>query len=304
MIRKLIYFIAWVGIFILSLLGLAWSVSAAITMRFIGRFFTVTPACVRILVFALSVLYFFLVLFRIRFKSGKEDNYEIRTTDGVVTVSPQIITDYVRESLKQDEDIKNLKVETFRSDKKFNIKIKTELATEGNVAEKSIHIQNKIKREIADKIGINIGDVEVKISKFINKSFKDAAVASLPEKTPAEKPAPVLVTPEPAPVKPEPAATYNPEPIITPIPEPVISQPSAPAEPAESVSESEADVEARMETGEAVEEEPKKEKRTFFGLFRKKPKEIKEEEKEPETENKEEEVPATEPTEEREPDGE
>jgi len=249
MIRKLIYFIAWVGIFILSLLGLLWSVSPHILQSVLGKFVAITPRCTRIFIFAASVLYFFLALWRIRIRSKKEDNYEIRTTDGVVTVSPQIITDYVRDSLRQDEDIKNLKVETIRNDRKFNIKIKTELATNGNVAEKSIHIQNKIKREVADKIGINIGEVEVKIAKFINKAAKEPAVVNEITERPAyERDADRNERAE----KPEPA------------PEPVKET----APPQEDVAES---------GPEEIPEEPKKERRSFFGLFRKKPKEEKEE---------------------------
>jgi uncharacterized alkaline shock family protein YloU len=173
MIKKVVYFFAWIGIFILSCLGVIYSVLPGWAPRLIGKFITLTPGRIRAAIFIISTVYFLLCLLKIKFRSKKSENYEIRTTDGIVTVSPQIITNYIKQSLNEDEDIKNLKVETFRNEKKFDIKIKTDLTTNGNVAEKSIYIQNKIKREVTDKIGITIGDVEVRISKYTNKPAQE-----------------------------------------------------------------------------------------------------------------------------------
>ncbi|MDR3258269.1 MAG: alkaline shock response membrane anchor protein AmaP [Fusobacteriaceae bacterium] len=169
MIRKIIYFFAWVGIFLFSLLGIVYAISKNFVLFFFDKFTILTPFLTRLSIFIISSVYLLLCIFKIKFGSSKNNNYEIRTADGVVTVSPNIITNYVRDTFKDDDEIKNLKVETIRNDKKFDIKIKTDISTEGNVAQKSIDIQNKIKNDIANRIGINIGEVEVKISKLINK---------------------------------------------------------------------------------------------------------------------------------------
>jgi uncharacterized alkaline shock family protein YloU len=245
MIRRIIYFFAWIGIFLFSLLGIAYAVSTSFRLFFVEKFinfpdvprkffldkiFTFTPFSTRLLIFLISLAYLLLCIFKIIFKPNKNSNYEIRTADGVVTVSPSIITNYVRDIFKDDDEIKNLKVETMRSDKKFDIKIKTDISTDGNVAQKSIDMQNKIKNDIANRIGINIGEVEIKISKLISKK---------PVKTTKKNSTDLYISTS----KTENNYEKN-NTITTSLKAPTVEEPKI--------------------------EEPKKEKKSFFGLFKKK----------------------------------
>ena len=123
----------------------------------------------RMVIGFVSFIYLFAYISRIFSKLDSAPNYEIKTDDGTVSVSPSIVNNYVKEILKNDEEIKNLKVETLKHGKKFDIKMKADIATDESVADKSAAIQNNVRNEISEKIGIEIGQVELIVAKLLKK---------------------------------------------------------------------------------------------------------------------------------------
>lgn len=163
MFKKFIFFLAWIGVFVLSLTGIVYVVMPKYFVQFntyIGTF------GYDMVVLGISIVYFIICLVKFFSLFEREKDYVIKTEDGVVYISAATVTTFIRDLLSDDKDISNLKVDTFKKGRKFNIKIKLDILSNGDVSGKSMSIQNEIKNKLADKMGIEVGNVQVKISKL------------------------------------------------------------------------------------------------------------------------------------------
>lgn len=163
MFKKFIFFLAWIGVFVLSLTGIVYVVMPKYFVQFntyIGTF------GYDMVVLGISIIYFIICLVKFFSLFEREKDYVIKTEDGVVYISAATVTTFIRDLLSDDKDISNLKVDTFKKGRKFNIKIKLDILSNGDVSGKSMSIQNEIKNKLADKMGIEVGNVQVKISKL------------------------------------------------------------------------------------------------------------------------------------------
>ena len=163
MFKKFIFFLAWIGVFVLSLTGIVYVVMPKYFVQFntyIGTF------GYDMVVLGISIVYFIICLVKLFSLFEREKDYVIKTEDGVVYISAATVTTFIRDLLSDDKDISNLKVDTFKKGRKFNIKIKLDILSNGDVSGKSMSIQNEIKNKLADKMGIEVGNVQVKISKL------------------------------------------------------------------------------------------------------------------------------------------
>ena len=166
MFKKFIFFLAWLGIFILSITGIVYVVMPKYFVQFNTYMGTLSYDLV---VLGISVIYFIICIVKFFSLFEKTKDYAIKTEDGIVYISAATVTSYIRELLSTDKEISNLKVDTFKQGKKFNILVKLDMLSNGNVSGKSMSIQNEIKSKLADKMGIEIGNVQVKISKLALK---------------------------------------------------------------------------------------------------------------------------------------
>lgn len=163
MFKKFVFFLAWIGVFVLSLTGIVYVVMPKYFVQFntyIGTF------GYDMVVLGISIVYFIICLVKFFSLFEREKDYVIKTEDGVVYISAATVTTFIRDLLSDDKDISNLKVDTFKKGRKFNIKIKLDILSNGDVSGKSMSIQNEIKNKLADKMGIEVGNVQVKISKL------------------------------------------------------------------------------------------------------------------------------------------
>ena len=163
MFKKFIFFLAWIGVFVLSLTGIVYVVMPKYFVQFntyIGTF------GYDMVVLGISIVYFIICLVKFFSLFEREKDYVIKTEDGVVYISAATVTTFIRDLLSDDKDISNLKVDTYKQGRKFNIKIKLDILSNGDVSGKSMSIQNEIKNKLADKMGIEVGNVQVKISKL------------------------------------------------------------------------------------------------------------------------------------------
>lgn len=163
MFKKFIFFLAWIGVFVLSLTGIVYVVMPKYFVQFntyIGTF------GYDMVVLGISIIYFIICLVKFFSLFEREKDYVIKTEDGVVYISAATVTTFIRDLLSDDKDISNLKVDTFKKGRKFNIKIKLDILSNGDVSGKSMSIQNEIKNKLADKMGIEVGNIQVKISKL------------------------------------------------------------------------------------------------------------------------------------------
>lgn len=167
MIKKIIFFFSWLGIFLLSITGIVYVVVPKYLVQFNTYIGTLSYD---IIVLVISVLYFIISILKFLSLFERSKDYEIKTEDGVVYISSASVTSFIRELLSKDKEISNVRVDTAKKGKKFNIKIRLDMLSNGNISGKSSSIQNEIKSKLADKMGLEVGAIEVKISKLAVKN--------------------------------------------------------------------------------------------------------------------------------------
>jgi uncharacterized alkaline shock family protein YloU len=168
MIKKIIFFFAWLGIFLLSITGIVYVAVPKYLVQFNAYIGTLSYD---IIVLIISILYFIISILKFLSLFEKSKDYEIKTEDGVVYISSASVTSFIRELLSKDKEISNIRVETSKKGRKFNIKVRMDMLSNGNISGKSSSIQNEIKSKLADRMGLEVGAIEVKISKL---SVKDS----------------------------------------------------------------------------------------------------------------------------------
>lgn len=170
MIKKFVFFLAWIGIFILSIMGIVYVLVPEYLVQF-NRY--TNTLGYNIIVLGISVLYFMICLLKLFSLFERTKDYEIKTEDGVVYVSASSVTNFVIETLSNDEEIRNLRVKTEKKGKKFNLLLSLDLISNGNVSGKSNAIQNEIRNKIATKMGLEVGEIKIKISKLTDGKINE-----------------------------------------------------------------------------------------------------------------------------------
>ncbi|MDO4689678.1 MAG: alkaline shock response membrane anchor protein AmaP [Fusobacterium sp.] len=176
MLKKFIFFLAWIGILILSVLGINF-------ILFPDEYIFRIPILTRLSIFELKiiflsicVIYLFLVLYKFISLFERKKEYEKVTANGVVKISNTTINNYVLDLLKKDNEISNIKVSSERKGKKFYIYVKFQILEQLNVTNKIVAVQNLIKEELNNNIGIEVKEVIVNVSglSIQQNKFKDS----------------------------------------------------------------------------------------------------------------------------------
>lgn len=163
MIKKVVFSVAWIGIFILSIIGILYK-AVPQTIGYITKL--LGPLTTELIIPFLAMLYFIVSIIKFLSMFETVEDYEIKTENGTVLISSTSVTSFIYELLSPDEQISNLTVKSIKKDKQFNIYIKLDLNSIENIAEKFASIQNEIRAQLADKMGLEIGDIDVKICKL------------------------------------------------------------------------------------------------------------------------------------------
>ncbi len=169
MLRKALFFIGWIGIFIISIIGIIFSVYP-IDNRLFFTYNIGQNQQIYVIFLAVSILYFILSLIKFVSLFKKNDGYLIDGPNGEVLVSTDSIKSIIKEALETDGEVKNLKINCGKHRKKYKITLFVELHTQRSIAEKSIEIQKIVKDELFKKLELEISIVEIKISKISTKS--------------------------------------------------------------------------------------------------------------------------------------
>lgn len=169
MVNKILFFLAWVGIFILSITGIVCTVMPNV----IVEFNPLDSIKTNVAIVMVCVAYFILSILKLCSLFEKTGDYEIKTENGKVTISASSVISFIKELLSKDREINNIKVFTGKKGRKFNIKIKLDMLTDGNVANKTTAIQEAVKQRLSEKMGLEVEKIEVQISKISLKSGND-----------------------------------------------------------------------------------------------------------------------------------
>lgn len=171
MFKNLIFFLAWVGIFIISALEIlnvfvpgTLQMTKDMIIQYVPKFMDFSY-----IVVLLSSFYFALTIVKLLalFKTRKD--YEIQTENGIIRVSSTSITGAVKEILSNDNEVSNIKVNSFKKGKKLILQVTLQLVTNTNIVDKTSTIKELVQKALSDKLGFNIDKIDIHISKLTVK---------------------------------------------------------------------------------------------------------------------------------------
>ena len=171
MFKKIIFFFAWVGMFVISLISLNYVLLPG--QLFFNNPYTANTTTFeyKLVVLVLASLYSFICLCKFFSLFERKKDYERKTENGTLKISRATINNYVSDLLRKDPDITGIKTTSELKGNKFLIYIKCELLAKINIADKIAQLQSLIKRDLNDNIGVEVNKVVVNISKIEAKEI-------------------------------------------------------------------------------------------------------------------------------------
>ena len=171
MFKKIIFFFAWLGMFVISLISLNYVLLPG--QLFFNNPYTanITTFQYKMIVLVLASLYIFICLYKFFSLFERKKDYQRKTENGTLKISRATINNYVSDLLRKDPDITGIKTTSELKGNKFLIYIKCELLAKINIADKIAQLQSLIKRDLNDNIGVEVNKVVVNISKIEAKEI-------------------------------------------------------------------------------------------------------------------------------------
>ena len=166
MFKKIIFFFAWVGIFIISLISLNYVLLPGQVFYDNPYTANITTFQYKMVILVVASLYIFICLYKFFSLFERKKDYERKTENGLLKISKATINNYVMDLLRRDPDITGIKTTSELKGNKFLIYIKCELLAKINIADKIAQLQNLIKKDLNDNIGVEVNKVIVNISKI------------------------------------------------------------------------------------------------------------------------------------------
>jgi uncharacterized alkaline shock family protein YloU len=165
---KFIFGIAWIGIFILAILGV-----------YVGIFPEVldlidfSDLITRGVITGVSLVYLLLFIEKLLKLFEKPKELKIKTPNGVLKISANSINNIVKEVVSEHQKVKNLKVKNKTNGKKLKIFISVDIMSSRSLSEDLNLIQKDIKDRIESYLDLNITTVELKVTKVIKNKSND-----------------------------------------------------------------------------------------------------------------------------------
>ena len=169
MLRKVIFFFAWLGIFVISVFGITYVAVPGFIVKFNIDGFMWNAA-----VIVVSLIYLFISLLKFTTLFSREEGYVIKNQNGEVRISIDSIKSIIKEILNRDKEVRNVKIVCGRKGKKHTVTIYMDMETNKSIADKTSEIQNAVKYELQDKLQLDVSVVEVKIKKLSLKNSPNA----------------------------------------------------------------------------------------------------------------------------------
>ena len=169
MLRKVIFFFAWLGTFVLSVFGITYVAVPGFIVKFNIDGFMWNAA-----VIVVSLIYLFISLLKFTTLFSREEGYVIKNQNGEVRISIDSIKSIIKEILNRDKEVRNVKIVCGRKGKKHTVTIYMDMETNKSIADKTSEIQNAVKYELQDKLQLDVSVVEVKIKKLSLKNSPNA----------------------------------------------------------------------------------------------------------------------------------
>ena len=166
MLKKLIFFFAWIGIFLISLVALNYILLPGQIVYDNPFVEAITSFQYKMIILVLAALYLFICLIKFVSLFERKKDYERKTENGLLKISKATINNYVMDLLRKDPDITGIKTVSELKGNKFFINIKCELLAKMNIANKISYLQNLIKTDLMENLGVDVNKVVVNIAKI------------------------------------------------------------------------------------------------------------------------------------------
>lgn len=172
--KKILFFLAWLGIFCIGIFNIVYLVLPSLITKYI----TVSSFMLETAILALSVLYVLLAVYKLMTKFERNKDYQVETPNGTVVIAASTINKYVVEVLQKNFPVQSTKVRSHNKRKGIFIDAKMDMILYKNVADSIQEIQSKIMEEVQDKLGIQIKKIKVHLS---NMAVQNEAKAEVSE---------------------------------------------------------------------------------------------------------------------------
>ena len=166
MLKKLIFFFAWVGIFLISLVALNYILLPGQIVYDNPFVEAITSFQYKMIILVIAALYLFICLIKFFSLFERKKDYQRKTENGLLKISKATINNYVMDLLRKDPDITGIKTVSELKGNKFFINIKCELLAKMNIANKISYLQNLIKTDLMENLGVDVNKVVVNIAKI------------------------------------------------------------------------------------------------------------------------------------------
>ena len=166
MLKKLIFFFAWIGIFLISLVALNYILLPGQIVYDNPYAEKITSFQYKMIILVIAALYLFICLIKFFSLFERKKDYERKTENGLLKISKATINNYVMDLLRRDPDITGIKTVSELKGNKFFINIKCELLAKMNIANKISYLQNLIKTDLMENLGVDVNKVVVNIAKI------------------------------------------------------------------------------------------------------------------------------------------
>ena len=166
MLKKLIFFFAWIGIFLISLVALNYILLPGQLVYDNPFVEAITSFQYKMIILVIAALYLFICLIKFFSLFERKKDYQRKTENGLLKISKATINNYVMDLLRKDPDITGIKTVSELKGNKFFINIKCELLAKMNIANKISYLQNLIKTDLMENLGVDVNKVVVNIAKI------------------------------------------------------------------------------------------------------------------------------------------
>ena len=166
MVKKLIFFFAWVGIFLISLVALNYILLPGQIVYDNPFVEAITSFQYKMIILVIAALYLFICIIKFFSLFERKKDYQRKTENGLLKISKATINNYVMDLLRRDPDITGIKTVSELKGNKFFINIKCELLAKMNIANKISYLQNLIKTDLMENLGVDVNKVVVNIAKI------------------------------------------------------------------------------------------------------------------------------------------
>ena len=166
MVKKLIFFFAWIGIFLISLVVLNYILLPGQLLFDNPYVEKITSFEYKMTILVIAALYLFICIIKFFSLFERKKDYQRKTENGLLKISKATINNYVMDLLRKDPDITGIKTVSELKGNKFFINIKCELLAKMNIANKISYLQNLIKTDLMENLGVDVNKVVVNIAKI------------------------------------------------------------------------------------------------------------------------------------------